>query len=103
MSSVILALALLAAPAAQPSEAGGKPVVAVCERDGMAERQLRREHGRAEWTTAAEVLAAVRDGRGWARPRCISKLELWRVSDALERERKTARARSDARRVLASR
>jgi hypothetical protein len=102
MSGLILAL-VLAGSGAAPTPPEPRPVVALCERDGMAERQLRREHGRADWTTSAEVLAAVRAGRGWAQPRCISRLELWRAETALERERKTARAQAQARRVLASR
>jgi hypothetical protein len=101
MSGLVLALVLAGSGAPAATEA--RPVVALCERDGMGERQLRREHGRADWTTSAEVLAAVRAGQGWARPRCISRLELWRAETALERGRKTARAQAEARRVLASR
>lgn len=91
----------LAEEAAAPGAA--KPHVAVCGRDGMAERALKREHGAAEWTTAAAVLAAVNEGRGWAAPRCMSKLEYWRLTQGLDRMRRAELARARAERVLARR
>lgn len=106
MRGVVLALGLaaMAAGAASAGEAAkAKPHVVVCERDGMAERALRREHGAVVWTTSAEVLAAVRDGRGWSTPRCMSNLEHWRMGEQLRRTQHAEKARAKAQRLLASR
>lgn len=101
--AALAAVSTLGAAAAQEVRGASRPHVVVCERDGMAERALKREHGAVVWTTSAEVLAAVRAGRGWAAPRCISKLEHWRMDDQLRRGRSAEMARAKARQVLAQR
>jgi hypothetical protein len=104
IGAIVLAACGGAAWAETPASAPAtKPVVAVCDRDGMMERQLKREQGRADWTSAAEVLAAVREGRGWSDTRCLSKLDHWRVVNTVQRQEAAMRERIRAQRLLASR
>jgi hypothetical protein len=101
--AAVLALGGAGAAAAEDSGKSGKVHVVVCGKDGMAERALKREHGAVVWTTSAEVVDAVREGRGWSTPRCMSNLEHWRMADALRREDRTRQARAKAQRLLAQR
>lgn len=105
MRSLVLAavLAFGGAGFAAAEGAGDKPHVVVCAKDGMAERALKRDHGAVAWTTSAEVLAAVREARGWSTPRCISKLEHWRVTEELSRVQQAQGTRLKARQMLAAR
>jgi len=101
--ALMLVLSLPALAAAEERTPASRPSVAVCDRQGMAERQIKRDHGRAEWTNAAEVLRAVQSRSGWAAPRCMTKLEYWRMTNELDRLRQSERQRAQAARVLASR
>lgn len=105
MRSLVFAavLSLCGGVAAAQEPASAKPSVVLCERDGMAERQLKREHGQVVWATASEVLAAAEAGEGWAAPRCMKKAEFRRMSNAVSRLALDRRARTEAQRVLARR
>jgi hypothetical protein len=101
---VLGAVLAMAAGGSALAETAQKPSVVICGRDGMTERALKREQGRVVWTTDAEVLEAVRTGRGWSEPRCISKLHHWRMSNSLEEQRRQQRAdQARTRQLLASR
>jgi len=104
--ATVLAMAgagVAVADAAMKPAKAERPHLVICDKDGMAQRALRREHGAVVWTNSAEVLAAVRAGQGWSTPRCISNLEYARVEDAVRRMQRAEAARSTAQRPLASR
>jgi hypothetical protein len=93
MRSLVLAVAFAAAVAGgsaataeelQPSSPA--PALIECSRDAQFRRAIRREYGRLEYVTAAQVLAARKERAGWSGTRCMSGLESWRLDRALARE-----------------
>jgi cytochrome c peroxidase len=69
--------------AAEETQAKNERVVYVCDASEITQRSFEREFGEQTFVTADEAMQAMHDDRKWSAPRCMTKVEYAKLTEAL--------------------